>query len=72
MQRRLLKEIGAGVAGEREFGEDEDMNAVTLGLAHEVEDLSSIVLGVGDTQRGDGGRDAKETVLEHERLRKIG
>ncbi len=35
LQDRLMKQVGAGVAGQGQLGEDEDVDALALGLPHQ-------------------------------------
>ena len=65
VQRRLMEQVAAGVAGEGQFGEDEDVNLLLLGAVEQVEDALGVEAAVGDAQPRHRGRNANETVLEH-------
>ena len=65
LQGGLVEQVGAGVAGERQFGEDEDGDALGLGAGHEGEDALGVEVAVGDAQHRRGGGDAQETVMGH-------
>ena len=64
-KRGLVEQIGAGVAGERQLGEDEDGDLLALGPAHQGEDVLGVEGTVGDAQQRRGGGDAEETVGIH-------
>jgi hypothetical protein len=61
----VLEQVGAGVAGDAQLGEDDDGGAFALGALQEREDLLDVVSAVGDAHHGRRGGDAQETVLEH-------
>ena len=66
-QDGLLKQVGAGVAGQGQFGEDDDVDLLLFGAGQEGEDRVGVAGAVGHAQPRHGGGDADETVLDHER-----
>ena len=59
----LAKQVLAGVAREGEFGEDDHLDMLALGLVDEALDLLQVVVEVCDAHAGDGGGHGKESVL---------
>ncbi len=68
LQDRLMEQIGAGVAADRQFGENEDVDALALGSPHQGEKVLHIESTIGDAQQRHGGGDAQETEWSHETL----
>src|SRR5579875_3159309 len=50
LQRLLLEEVGAGVAGQAKLGEDENCHAFALSLLHQLHDLLRVVNAVSHLQ----------------------
>ena len=65
LQDGLMEQIGAGVAGDRQFGEDEDVDLLALGPAHQGEDVLNVKGTIGDAQQRRGGGYTQETVGIH-------
>jgi hypothetical protein len=65
LERGLLKEIGAGVAGNAKFGKDDHGDAFALSALHQVYDPAGVIGAIGHSQHGSGGRHAQESVMRH-------
>src|SRR5262249_30132190 len=65
LEQRLLEKIRAGVPGESEFREDEDVNLLARRRGHQLQDAAGVVGTVGDAHAWHGGRHPDEAVLDH-------
>ena len=62
-QQVLVEEVAGRVAGEAQFGEDDDLRALVVGPAGEVEDLLQVEVDVGDLERRNRGRHPHEAEI---------
>ena len=72
---RVAEEVGTGVAGEGEFGEDQQLHALGVGLPDEVDMLFEVIFDVSHPNGGDGRGDTEVAVvvvlLIHSEVKKL-
>ena len=65
-QQGVAKQVGAGVGGQSQFGENDYLHARGFGLAEQIERLLCIEAAIGHFYRRNGGRHLDESEIFHD------